>query len=139
MAQGYAAVTGTAGDTKKPAGTIRRVWSSETPQRSGAFEDAGDTLAATDTHRDEAVLATDTLQLVQRLGSDEGTGTADRVAEGDSATVRVGLDLLEGRITLDAAAQRLGRLVREVAGGTTTHTERWREGQFIVPRMLPTF
>ncbi|MBL8358942.1 MAG: UxaA family hydrolase [Rubrivivax sp.] len=48
-------------------------------------------------------------------------------------------DLLEGRITLDAAAQRLGRLVREVAGGATTHTERWREGQFIVPRMLPTF
>lgn len=48
-------------------------------------------------------------------------------------------DLLEGRITLDAAAQRLGRVVREVAGGATTHTERWGEGQFIVPRMLPTF
>jgi len=26
-----------------------------------------------------------------------------------------------------------------VAGGEPTHTERWGEGQFIVPRMLPTF
>lgn len=48
-------------------------------------------------------------------------------------------DLLEGRLTLDAAAARLGEVVREVAGGAVTHTERWGEGQFIVPRMLPTF
>lgn len=49
------------------------------------------------------------------------------------------VDLLEGRITLDAAAARLAQVVRQVAGGAVTHTERWGEGQFIVPRMLPTF
>lgn len=48
-------------------------------------------------------------------------------------------DLIEGRISLDTAAERLGKLVLRVAGGEPTHTERWGEGQFIVPRMLPTF
>ena len=63
---------GAARVTKNPAGATRGVGSTETPQRSGAFEDTGDTLATADTHRDEAVLAADTLQLVQRLGGDEG-------------------------------------------------------------------
>ena len=48
-------------------------------------------------------------------------------------------DLIEGRISLGTAADRLGDVVLRVAGGETTHTERWGEGQFIVPRMLPTF
>jgi altronate dehydratase large subunit len=49
------------------------------------------------------------------------------------------VDLIEGRVSLDTAAGRLGELVLRVAGGEPTHTERWGEGQFIVPRMLPTF
>lgn len=48
-------------------------------------------------------------------------------------------DLIEGRITLDSAAERLRQVILRVAGGEMTHTERWGEGQFIVPRMLPTF
>lgn len=47
-------------------------------------------------------------------------------------------DLIEGHITLDTAAQRLRQVILNVAGGAVTHTERWGEGQFIVPRMLPT-
>lgn len=47
-------------------------------------------------------------------------------------------DLIEGHITLDEAAERLRRVVVSVANGAVTHTERWGEGQFIVPRMLPT-
>jgi altronate dehydratase large subunit len=48
-------------------------------------------------------------------------------------------DLIEGHITLDAAAGRLRQVILSVAGGAVTHTERWGEGQFIVPRMLPAF
>ena len=48
-------------------------------------------------------------------------------------------DLIEGRITLDQAAERLHDCVLRVAGGQITRTEHWGEGQFIVPRLLPTF
>jgi len=48
-------------------------------------------------------------------------------------------DMIEGHIKLDTAAQRLQRVIMNVANGALTHTERWGEGQFIVPRMLPTF
>lgn len=47
-------------------------------------------------------------------------------------------DLIEGHITLDAAGERLQAVILNVANGAVTHTERWGEGQFIVPRMLPT-
>lgn len=47
-------------------------------------------------------------------------------------------DLIEGHITLDTAAERLQQAVLRVASGATTHTERWGDGQFIVPRLLPT-
>jgi altronate dehydratase large subunit len=56
---------------------------------------------------------------------------------GNPDTVRDWPDGID--VTLDAAAARLAQVVREVAGGAVTHTERWGEGQFIVPRMLPTF
>jgi altronate dehydratase large subunit len=48
-------------------------------------------------------------------------------------------DLIEGRSTLDDAASCLRAVVLQVANGKSTHTESWGEGQFIVPRMLPTF
>jgi len=49
------------------------------------------------------------------------------------------VDLIEGRINLDQAGDRVLAAVLEVAGGARTHTESWGEGQFIVPRLLPTF
>src|SRR5574343_983834 len=60
-----------------------------------AFEDHGDALTTTDTHGDEAVLAADTVHFVDRLGGDKGTGTANRVAEGDSTAIRVGLGRIQ--------------------------------------------
>lgn len=54
--------------------------------------------------------------------------------------IDVGLaDLIEGRISLDQAGERVRDTVLRVAQGEITHTERWGEGQFIIPRMLPTF
>jgi altronate dehydratase large subunit len=48
-------------------------------------------------------------------------------------------DLIEGHITLNDGAQKVRQVILNVASGALTHTERWGEGQFIVPRMLPTF
>lgn len=47
--------------------------------------------------------------------------------------------LLQGEITLDAAGQQVAEEVLRTAAGAITRTEAWGEGQFIVPRMLPTF
>lgn len=47
--------------------------------------------------------------------------------------------LLQGEITLDAAGQRVAEAVLRTAEGVITRTEAWGEGQFIIPRMLPTF
>jgi len=49
------------------------------------------------------------------------------------------VDLIEGRITLDAAGERVLEAVLGVAGGERTYTESWGEGQFMIPRELPTF
>lgn len=49
------------------------------------------------------------------------------------------VDLIEGRIDLDEAGARVFTAVLEVAGGARPHTESWGEGQFIIPRLLPTF
>jgi altronate dehydratase large subunit len=49
------------------------------------------------------------------------------------------VDLIEGRINLDQAGDRVFTAVLEVAGGARPHTESWGEGQFIIPRLLPTF
>ncbi len=54
--------------------------------------------------------------------------------------IDVGLDrLISGEMTLEEAGQQLAQAVLRVAGGEVTRTEAWGEGQFIVPRMLPTF
>ncbi|NBP39259.1 MAG: hydro-lyase [Betaproteobacteria bacterium] len=54
--------------------------------------------------------------------------------------IDVGLDrLIAGEITLEDAGQELIQEVMRVAVGKVTRTEVWGEGQFIVPRMLPTF
>src|SRR5205823_4238817 len=58
--------------------------------RSGPFEDRGNALAATDAHRDQRVPAVDPAQLVQRLDRQDRAGRADRVAERNTAAVRVG-------------------------------------------------
>lgn len=49
------------------------------------------------------------------------------------------VDLIEGRIDLDEAGNRVFAAVLEVANGARPHTESWGEGQFIIPRLLPTF
>jgi hypothetical protein len=68
------------------------------------LEHRRDALAAADAHRHQRVAAAGALQLVQRLGGDEGARAADRVAERDGAAVRVGL----GRVELQAARDRDG-------------------------------
>lgn len=45
-------------------------------------------------------------------------------------------DVLAGGATLDQAAQRLGAFLVETVEGRETRAERWREGQFIVPKTL---
>jgi altronate dehydratase large subunit len=47
--------------------------------------------------------------------------------------------LIAGEMNLDEAGQAVTRAVMETAEGAITQTESWGEGQFIVPRMLPTF
>ncbi len=47
--------------------------------------------------------------------------------------------LTQGEISLDAAGARVAEAVLRTAGGQATRTEAWGEGQFIIPRMLPTF
>ena len=47
--------------------------------------------------------------------------------------------LLQGEITLDSAGEQVAHAVSRTAAGAITRTEGWGEGQFIVPRMLPTF
>jgi len=49
------------------------------------------------------------------------------------------VDLIEGRISLDVAGDHIRQAVRQVAEGHRTYTETWGEGQFIIPRGLPTF
>ena len=64
---------------------------------------------------------------------------------GNPATARTWTDMvdvdvsamLDGSLTLDGAAQSLARAVQAVASGTLTHTERWGEGQVMVPKTLP--
>ncbi len=54
--------------------------------------------------------------------------------------VDVGLsELIAGKMSLDQACNRIVEAVLGVAGGELTRTEAWGEGQFIVPRSLPTF
>jgi len=47
--------------------------------------------------------------------------------------------LIAGEINLDDAGQAVTRSVIQAAAGAITKTEARGEGQFIVPRMLPTF
>ena len=42
-------------------------------------------------------------------------------------------------MSLDEAGDQVAQAVLRVAGGEVTRTEAWGEGQFIVPRSLPTF
>ena len=54
--------------------------------------------------------------------------------------IDIGLDaLIAGEMSLDVAGERIAEVVLRVAGGEVTRTEAWGEGQFIVPRNLPTF
>ena len=54
--------------------------------------------------------------------------------------IDVGLaELIDARIHLDEAGGRVHDAVIRVASGETTHTERWGEGQFIIPRLTATF
>ena len=47
--------------------------------------------------------------------------------------------LIAGEMSLDDAGQAVARAVIQAAEGALTKTEALGEGQFIVPRMLPTF
>ncbi len=54
--------------------------------------------------------------------------------------IDVGLDqVLAGAMSLDAAREVIAQSVLSTAAGAHSKTEAWGEGQFIVPRMLPTF
>ncbi len=54
--------------------------------------------------------------------------------------IDVGLDqVLAGAMSLDAAREVIAQSVLSTAEGAHSKTEAWGEGQFIVPRMLPTF
>src|SRR5215467_2681833 len=55
------------------------------------LEDRRDALPAADAHRRERVSAAGPLELEQRLDGQDGTGSADRMAEGDAAAVGVRL------------------------------------------------
>lgn len=48
-------------------------------------------------------------------------------------------ELIDARIGLDEAGARVHEAVIRVASGETTRTERWGEGQFIIPRLTATF
>lgn len=62
--------------------------------------------------------------------------TIDRWSDG----IDVGLaELIEARIDLDEAGARIHDSVMRVASGEMTRTERWGEGQFIIPRFSATF
>jgi hypothetical protein len=61
-------------------------------------------LAAADAHRHQRVAAAGAVQLVQRLGGDEGARAADRVAQRDGAAVRVGLLMSSSRPRATAMA-----------------------------------
>lgn len=66
-------------------------------------------------------------------------GNPDTLARwADGIDVGLG-ELIDGRMDLDQAGVRVRDAVLRVAEGEITHTERWGEGQFIIPRMLPTF
>ncbi len=47
--------------------------------------------------------------------------------------------LIRGNASLEEASEMLRKRIATVASGDITHTERWGEGQFIIPRMLPCF
>jgi altronate dehydratase large subunit len=54
--------------------------------------------------------------------------------------IDVGLDqVLAGAISLDAAREIIAHSVVSTAAGASSKTEAWGEGQFIVPKLLPTF
>jgi altronate dehydratase large subunit len=54
--------------------------------------------------------------------------------------IDVGLDqVIAGTMSLDAARDRIIESVWSIAEGAVTRTEAWGEGQFMVPRLLPTF
>ena len=57
---------------------------------SDALEDRGDALAAADAHRDQRVPAAGPAQLVEGLDDQDGAGGAERVTQGDTASVRIG-------------------------------------------------
>jgi altronate dehydratase large subunit len=66
-------------------------------------------------------------------------GNPDTLARwSDGIDVGLG-ELIDGRMDLGEARTRVLDAVLRVAEGEITHTERWGEGQFIIPRMLPTF
>src|SRR5574337_2175227 len=75
----------------------KRRGSLESPNvtHSDAFENCGNALTAADTHGHQGILSADALQFVQRLGGEEGAGTAHRVTQGDGAAVGIGLGRIE--------------------------------------------
>jgi hypothetical protein len=68
---------------------------------SAAFENHRNALPATDAHGDQRILAADTLQFVDRFRRDESARAADRVAEGDCPTIRVGFHRVEAEPLVD--------------------------------------
>ena len=54
--------------------------------------------------------------------------------------IDVGLDqVIAGAMSLDSARDLIAQSVLSIAQGAMTKTEAWGEGQFIIPRELPTF
>ena len=64
-----------------------------------SLEYSGDALATTDAHGDQCISTTNTLELMDRLGGDGCTRTADGMPEGNGATVWIGL----GRVQPETA------------------------------------
>src|SRR6267154_1484050 len=71
-----------------------------------ALEYCGDTLTASDAHRDQGVARRSSAQFKDRFGRDDGTGSADGVTERDSGSVRI--DLLRIQIEFPNHCAGLG-------------------------------
>src|SRR5713226_6747902 len=80
-------------------------------ERSVAFEDGAGAEPATTAHGDEPDGPVDALELVEGARDQPGAGAADRVAEGDGATVGVDGLGVGGELTLPREHHRCERLV----------------------------
>src|SRR3989442_11804131 len=77
---------------------------------SDSFDHRGDSLAAADAHRDEAITLAGAMQFVHALDRQDAAGRADRVAERHCAAVRIDFRRIEPELLADAERLRGERL-----------------------------